>query len=136
MTFRVFIILITAILFTSGCAKTDRISLEISQLLDARATALNSKNISLYLSLISSKYNDKGKSFINIKDNIVTNFKKFDKIVYEADTPSISFDGKSVESIRNYRLKVTVYGKDSTLNGIEHLKFNKEADGWKIIAGI
>lgn len=129
-------ILLVALLLATGCTRPDRNRNEILQTLATRTNALNSRNISRYVSVVSLQYNDKGKNFAQLKAGLEKNFREFEQISYETDKPSITSDGTSAESVSSYRMKVKVRGKELTLNGTEHLRLAKEPDGWKIIAGI
>ncbi len=133
---RWFGILVAALLLASGCSESDRERPEIRRTLSTRADALNSRDITHYLSVVSLQYNDKGKGFTPLKENLEKNFRDFEQISYEAGTPSITVDGNNAESVASYRMKVQVRGKEMTLNGTEHLRLAKEPEGWKIIAGI
>lgn len=129
-------IILLFFLVLSGCVKNDTEQLEITKILSARSNALNSKNIYLYSSLISSSYSDKGKNFAQLIEGLQSNFRTFEQLIYIADSPSINISGKYAESTCNYRLKIVLNGKETFLNGTEHLRFAKEKEGWKIIAGI
>lgn len=133
---RVLAIILLLFLVVSGCFKGDKEQLEITKILSTRSHALNSKNIYLYRSLISSSYSDKGKNFEQLIEGLQSNFRTFNQLVYIADSPSINIIGRYAESTCSYRLKIVLNGKETFLNGTEHLKFAKEKEGWKIIAGI
>lgn len=133
---RTLIILLATLLLASGCSTTDSSRNEISRILAIRSNALNSKDISTYLSVISPQYNDKGKNFSLLKESLNKNFRDFEHVAYEAEAPAITITGNSAGSSCDYRLKVTVHGREISLKGTEHLKLAKEHEGWKIIAGI
>lgn len=120
----------------AGCSKAERDQQEIQKTLSKRSNALNSKDLSQYVSAISIRYNDKGKDFKQIKESVEKNFSDFEQISFISDIPTIKVNGNSAESISNYRMKVFVHGKETLLNGTEHLRLEKENDGWKIVSGI
>ncbi len=124
------------LLQVSGCSKPDRDFTEIGKILAIRADALNARNSSRYLSVISLRYYDKNIYFEQLKENMEKNFRDFEQISYKAGTPTITVEDSRAESTASYRMKVHLRGKEMTLNGIEHLKLAKEPEGWKIIAGI
>ncbi len=128
--------LFVALLLVPGCSAPEKNHSDIIQALAIRTTALNSRDISGYMSVISPQYNDKGKNSVQLKVSLEKNFKDFEQLSYEAGTPSITVDGTGAESVCIYRMKVRVRGKEMTLNGTEHLKMVNESGGWKIIAGI
>jgi hypothetical protein len=129
-------ILFASLLLALGCSRPDKDRSEILQTLTTRANALNSRNISSYISIVSPQYNDKGKDFIQLKESLEKNFRDLEQLSYMADTPSITIDGNHAESVGSYRMKVRVRGKELALNGTERFRMAKEPGGWKIIAGI
>lgn len=129
-------ILLVALLPVSGCSNSAGERREIRKTLTIRADALNSRDMSRYLSVVSTHYSDNGKNFARLKESLEKNFREFEQLSYEADRPSITVDGTTAESVGSYRMKVRVRGKEMTLNGTEYLRLVKEPEGWKIIAGI
>jgi hypothetical protein len=131
------ILLVTLLLVTvTGCSRSDREHSEIRQTLMIRDGALNARDVSRYISVISRQYNYNGKNFIRLKECVEKNFRDFELISYKAGTPSINLNGTSAETVGSYRMKIRVRGKDMSLNGTEHFRLVKEPEGWKIIAGI
>ena len=124
------------LLSSSGCSNQDQDRLKIIETLTTRSNALNSRDISQYISTLSPHYSDKGKTYSQLKESLERNFRDYEQLSYEAAAPTITFNGAGAESINNYRMKVVVRGKEMTLNGTEHLRLAKEPEGWKIIAGI
>ncbi len=133
---RLLCILFAALLFVSGCSNPERERHEILNILSTRANALNSRDVSKYISVVSPHYSDKDKNFLQLKASLEKNFKDFEQLTYVAGTASITVNGNSAETVSSYRMKVRVRGKEMTLNGTEHLRLVKEPEGWKIIAGI
>jgi hypothetical protein len=129
-------ILLTALLPVSGCSRPERERSDIVQTLTTRANALNSRNMPQYLSVVSIRYSDKGKTFAQLRESLEKNFRDFEQISYEPGTPTITVDGTDAGAVGSYRMKVQVQGKEMTLNGTEHIRLSKEPEGWKIIAGI
>jgi hypothetical protein len=133
---RGFLTLFLILLAVSGCSNSSRETREILQILSARKDALNARDLERYLAGISRHYNDRNKNFAQLAESQKNNFKTFEQVLYEADTPSIVVSGNSAVSTGSYRMKVIVQGKEVTFKGTEHLKLVKEPEGWKIIAGI
>lgn len=136
MLIRLLGILLLLLLFTLGCSSQDKERQKIHKILSTRSSALNSRDISQYVSIVSPHYNDKGKNFTQLKETLENSFRDFEQVSYEADSPTIIINGTTAESISSYRMKVIVRGKGVTLNGTENLRLAKEPEGWKIIAGI
>ena len=129
-------ILLALCILTTGCNGQDRESQAIRDALAVRSNAINTRNLTQYLSVVSQRYNDKGKSFAQLAETLKKNFGEFEQISYEADPPSISVKGGVADSVGSYRMKVRIRGREITLNGTEHLRLVKETGEWKIIAGI
>ena len=129
-------ILLALLLLVSGCSGSEPERNSILQTLTIRANALNSRDVSQYLTVVSTHYSDNGKSFVQLKESLEKNFKDFEQVSYVPGTPSITIHGQSAESVGGYRMKVRIRGKELSLNGTEHLRLSKEPEGWKIIAGI
>jgi hypothetical protein len=125
-----------ALMSIVSCSKSDQAKTEILTVITTRSTALNTRDLPQYISVLSQQYNDKGKDFTRLKESLEHNFRDFENIFYEADPPGITINGSQAEAISSYRMKVRVRGKDLALNGSEHLRLTKEPGGWKIIAGI
>ncbi|MDD2365078.1 MAG: hypothetical protein PHN84_02835 [Desulfuromonadaceae bacterium] len=136
MRFLRFLILFVLLIVLSGCNTSDNDNGEILKLLATRTNALNSKDISRYISVISLNYSDKGKNFSQLKESISRNFSQYETLAYEADSPEITINGKRAESSCSYRLKLKTNGREITLNGVERLELIRETAGWRIIAGI
>lgn len=129
-------ILCVVLLLTSGCSTSKRDNLEIGKILATRTSALNSRNMSQYLSVVSHNYSDKGKNFAQLKKSLEHHFRDIDQLSYEPDEYSITVNGSNAEAVGNYRMKIRLRGNEMSVIGTEHLKLAKEPEGWKIIAGI
>lgn len=125
-----------ALILSAGCSRSDHNRDEIRQVVCIRAAALNSRDISRYVSVVSLRYNDKGKDFTGVRNTLEKNFRDFEQISYEADPPEITVDGSSARSVTSYRMRVQVRGKEMILNGTERLRLAKEPEGWKIVEGL
>lgn len=136
MFLRLTSVLLLAGALVSGCSGQDGNRKAVTQLIETRSKALNSRNTVLYLSAVSAGYNDKGNDFQHLKENIANNFKSFENISYQPGEHTISIDGNHAEASGTYRMRVVVHGRELVLDGTEHLKFAKEPEGWKIIAGL
>lgn len=132
-------IFLVTLLLAAGCSTSstpDRERAEILKVLEIRTAALNAKDFSRYVSAVSHHYSDKGKDFARLSESLKNNFREFEQISYEADSPSITINGAVADTEAGYRMKIRVRGKELSLKGTEHLKLAKEPGGWKIIAGI
>jgi hypothetical protein len=129
-------ILFAALLPAFGCGGSERERGNILQILATRAGSLNSRDMSQYLSVVSTRYSDKGKDFARLRADLEKNFREFEQITYESERPSVTVEGDRAGAVGSYRMKVRVRGREMSLNGTEHIRLVKEPEGWKIVAGI
>lgn len=131
-------ILLAAFLISAlvGCSTSGEDLQELENVIIIRAAALNSRDLSRYISVISDSYSDKGKQFNQLKNSLEANFRQYEAISFVAEKPAITIYGSRAEAVSHYRMKVRMRGKEFDFNGTEHLKLVKEPGGWKIIAGI
>lgn len=130
------VILFCLFLGLTGCGPSQVEKDQVLQVLQLRAQALNSRNLKLYLKVVSPDYNDRGKHFQELRDSLNAGFKVYDSVSYRSEAQQVKIDGKQAEVTGKYRLKVVIRGKEMVLDGKEHLKLVKGADGWKITAGL
>lgn len=129
-------ILVIALLLASGCSSSDPERREIIATLAMRTHALNSRNCTEYVSVVSKQYSDKNKNYAQLKDSLEKNFRDFEAISYEPEALTVTVSGNSAKSTGNYRMKIKLREKEMIVQGTEHIRLLKEAEGWKIIAGI
>lgn len=130
------VILFCLVFGLTGCGPSQIEKDQVLQVLQVRAQALNSRNLKLYLKVVSPEYSDRGKHFQELQDSLDAGFKIYDSVSYQSDAQQVTIDGKQAEVTGRYRLKVVIRGKEMVLDGKEHLKLAKGADGWKITAGL
>ena len=128
--------LCAAVALMTACGPSQAEKEQIQRVMQTRAQALNTRSINLYLTVISPAYSDKGKDRVQLQDGLEAGFKIYDSVVYRADEQNVKIKGKQAEVTGTYRMKVVIRGKEMVLDGKEHLLLTKEADGWKIIAGL
>ena len=128
--------LCAAVLLLTACGPSQAEKEQIQRVMQVRAQAMNARNINQYMTVISPAYSDRGKDLAQLKDGLETGFKVYDSLSYQANEQKITIKGKQAEVKGSYRMKVVIRGKEMVLDGKEHLLLSKEADGWKIIAGL
>jgi len=120
----------------AGCGSHQAEKEDLLRVVQIRSQALNSRNMGLYLGVISPAYSDKGKDLVLLRDGLEAGFKVYDHVSYQADEQKVTINGKRAEVAGRYRMKVVIRGHEMVLDGTERLTLAKEADGWKIIAGL
>ena len=128
--------LLVAVAIVSGCSGNEKEHQAITQLIETRSKALNSRNTTLYLSTVSPGYSDKDKGYSQLKESIINNFKTFESLSYQSEEHAISVAGNLAEASGTYRMRVIIRGRELLLDGMEHLKLAKGPEGWKIIGGL
>ncbi len=109
---------------------------KINQILNRRQEALQSRDISLYLSCISMGYEDKGEDFPRLQKRIEGYFKTFDRISYSTWDRSIQIDGETSTVIQQFYLEAEKGEKKNHYSGKEVLFFKKDGKEWRIIKGL
>ncbi|HEY3307483.1 MAG TPA: nuclear transport factor 2 family protein [Desulfuromonadaceae bacterium] len=120
----------------AGCGPSRVDERNVLQVLQSRVSALNQRNINLYMPLISANYHDKGKDLAQLKNALAAGFKIYEKIEYRPNEQNISIRGLKADVNGSYRMKVVIRGHEMVLDGKEHLELVKEPSGWKITAGL
>ncbi len=130
------LLVLLSLILTLGCSATavDRQAVEAVAI--KRQQALVNRDITLYLSIISLAYNDKGKDFATEKKELEANFRAYDRIGYRSIERRIEVSGTTATVSGKYRLTITSRGNEISLEGEERLRLAKEVDGWKIIGGL
>lgn len=136
MLLRLSCILALSTVHLSGCGVQEKDRRAIAQVIESRSRALNSRDIPLYLSSVSPDYFDKGRDFPHLKESITSNFNNIEKLSYQPLEHTISISGNRAVAAGTYRMKIITRGKELVLDGSEHIRFARGAEGWKIIAGL
>ncbi len=109
---------------------------KIYQVLNRRQEALQRRDLSLYLSCISTAYQDKEEDFNRLQKRIGGYFKTFDKISYSCWDRSIQIDGETAVIIQSFYLEVEKGENKNHYSGKEVLFLKKEGKDWKITKGL
>ena len=122
------------ILFLLSCQVSEEE--KINQMVNRRQEALQTKDLSLYLSCISRAYQDKEEDFSGLEKRIHGYFKTFDRIGYSSWDRSIEIKEDTATVIQQFYLETERGEKKSSYSGKEALFFKKEGKKWKIIKGL
>jgi len=109
---------------------------KIDQTLTRREEAFRKKDLSLYMSCISSGYQNKEEDFTTLKARMEGYFKTFDRIEYSSWDRSVEVAGNNVEVVQQFRLEVERGGKRNQYLGKEFLFLKNEGGKWKITKGL
>jgi hypothetical protein len=122
------------LLFLSACQTSEEE--KIYQTLRQREEAFQKKDLSLYLSCISSGYQDKDEDFGRLKDRMEGYFKNFDRIEYRSWDRSVEITGESAGVVQQIQMEVERGGARKSHSGKEFLFLKKERGKWKITKGL
>ena len=129
-------ILLFAVYFAGGCSSSQSDQQAISEILNIRTVALNTRDVTPYIAILSNNYNHNEKKFSHLKESLINNFKTIESLTYQPGKPTISLHGKYAEATGTYRMKILIHGKEIVLDGNENIKLAKESEGWKITGGL
>ena len=123
-----------ALLFLLACPTSEEE--KIYQTLRQREDAFQKKDLSLYLSCISTGYQDKDEDFGRLKDRMEGYFKTFDRIEYSSRDRSVEITGENAGVVQQFQLEVERGGKRNRYSGREFLILKKQGGKWKITKGL
>jgi ketosteroid isomerase-like protein len=121
------------LLSLAGCAQEQR---TVEEVLRQREQALATGDASLYASLISPAYRDKGVDSRAKREELAQTLASFGPVAYRSLGRDIAVHGDSATVTGRYAMKVTAAGKALELAGEETIRLRREAGGWKIVGGI
>jgi len=124
------------VLALAGCSASSSERQAVEQVLNHRQQALDSKDISRYKTLLSRNYQDKGKDYAAKVAELAALFTTFERIEARFFDRRVELTRDSAVVAEQYALRVTRPGKSFTFAGKQSLTLRKEADGWKIVAGL
>ena len=130
------ILICLLVLVVAGCNGSTADREAIIAVAVKRQQALKNKDISLYSSLLSRDYQDKGKNFPAKKEELQATLNAFDRIDYRFSNPRVEIKGGRAILSGDFMLRITTKGKELNLEGKELLQLKKEPGGWKIIGGL
>jgi ketosteroid isomerase-like protein len=109
---------------------------QIRQTLNQRGEALKKKDLSLYLSCISSDYQDREGDRAQLQKRMEGYFKTFDRIDFDYWDRSIQIEGETATVIQQFHLEIEREGKTNRFSAKEAFLLRKEGGRWKIFKGI
>lgn len=130
-----FFLLLLLLIFLSACSDTsDRDA--VLAVAVKRQQALTSRDINLYLPLISPHYQDKGRDQAAKARELTDILASFERIDYRSLDRRVEVQSDSATVTGSYELRVMQKGKEMELAGKEELRLRKEAGVWKIVGGL
>ena len=126
-------LLVLLLIALTGCAREGR---TIEEVLHQRERALAMADATLYASLISPAYRDKGVDSRAKREELTKTLASFGPISYRSLGRDIVVHGDSATVTGRYAMKVTSAGKPLELAGEETIRLRREAGDWKIVGGI
>jgi hypothetical protein len=109
---------------------------EIIEVLDRREKALENKDLQLYLSVVSPRYEHQGQGVRELEQRLSESFRVFDEIRYEASDRRVWFFGNYATVEQRYRLEAKLLGELQVHSEIERFELIREPEGWMIVKGL
>lgn len=110
---------------------------EIDQVLDTRTKAFETKDLALYMTLISPDYKQekKGKTvgLEEVEKNFRINVELFDKLAVRNADRTISSDGKKAHVVQKTYVDASIEGSKSKFRIIEKISLAKVNGKWLIV---
>jgi len=110
---------------------------EIDQVLDTRTKAFETKDLALYMTLISPDYKQekKGKTIglEEVEKNFRINVELFDKLAVRNADRTISSDGKKAHVVQKTYVDASIEGSKSKFRIIEKISLAKVNGKWLIV---
>ena len=127
--------LVFAFVVAAGCARSDEKAIEA--LLARREKAIETRDIELYMSCISVRYDDRGADFEAIRKKADEQiFSAYDSIAYAFHDRTIYPEGDRAFVVQKFYLEAAVGEKRRLMPGTETLELRRERGGWKIVGGL
>ena len=137
---RIFIVVLSLsipIILLGGCHRTRSSDKEdVRHILALRERAMETKDITLYMSCISEDYHDNANTYDVIRDKMEKNFDLFDKIDFSQSNQTIYQDNSAAVVVQDFELSFTVWGAPDHAIGKERIHLEKKAGKWKIVKGL
>jgi len=108
----------------------------IVQALDERVQALESRNLSRYMAVVSPHYQDQGRGSEAVRAKVQDIFQSFDQIHYRVLERKLRWEGNQAVVEQGFRLEAELLGEPQTLEDRERLELVREDGQWKITGGL
>jgi len=110
---------------------------DISQVLDARNTAISEKNIAIYADIVIEDYDANGRTKEDVLLQMYDLFKHFQNIKMQSHNRHINIiDDNHALCEQSYSLKVMADNEWRNIVQKEQLELTKQGDTWKISGGL
>ena len=126
--------LIALVMVCEGCHPSDRTGIELT--LAKRETAIETRDMELYLTCISLDYQDRDKDLDALRDEISATFQTFDSIHYTFSDRTITIDGHEARVVQNVCIEAAAGSGQKEISSREILLLRKEGDEWRITRGL
>jgi len=108
----------------------------IVRALDQRVQALESRDLSRYMAVVSPHYQDQGRGPEAVRAKVQDIFESFDQIRYRVLDRKLRWDGNQAVVEQGFRLEAELMGEHQTLEDRERLELLREDGQWKITGGL
>lgn len=117
---------------SNGTADREAVSLVAA----SRYQALATRNVGLYLTLLSRNYHDKGKDYDRKARELADSLVNSDGFACQGSIEEIDVTGDHAVVRGAYTMRVRIKGQQLALQGNETILLQREAGGWRITGGL
>lgn len=108
----------------------------IARALEERVAALESRDLSRYMAVVSPHYQDQGRGPEAVRAKVQDIFQSFDRIHYRVLERKLFWEGNRAAVEQGFRLEAELSGEPQTLEDRERLELRREDGQWKITGGL
>ncbi len=123
-------------LLLAACGRGDADRAAVAAVASTRHQALASRNIGLYLTLISPRYNDNGKGHDDKARELAETIVNGDGFTYQGTTDEVTVHGDRAVVRGSYTVRIRIKGETVALQGEERIRLQREKGGWRITGGL
>jgi hypothetical protein len=126
------LLLLSAILLSSDSLSDQA---EVEKVLEARRLGLERKDIELYMSSISPRYEGRGGGSL-LRKKALDMMERLDSMQMHISSRQVAITGRTAEALQTYEVQVRRGKQVRELRGKERIGLRKEEWGWKIVSGL
>lgn len=129
-------VLLLIALLLAACSNSTADRQAVERVVELRAQALATRDITLLVSLISTAYYHDGKDYAAKWRDLAGLFATVERFDYRPERVEITVNGDQATVRSSYELRLVKGGKSYRFNGEEVLQLAREEGVWRIVAGL
>ena len=129
-------LVVAALIFLAACSSGDPDRAAVTHVATLRHQALATRDIGLYLTLISHSYHDNGKRYPEKARALADTLVNSDGFAYQGTVTDVVVRGDHATVRGSYTMRVRIKGQTLALQGEETIRLERERCGWRITGGL